>query len=36
MMFRSHWKKMLIAAGMAVALCAPQAHASKDVVLAVA
>ena len=36
MIFRSHWKKMLIAAGMAVALCAPQAHASKDVVLAVA
>ena len=36
MFFCKTWKKVLIAATMVVALCAPQAHASKDVVLAIA
>ena len=36
MFFCNTWKKVLIAATMVAALCAPQAHASKDVVLAVA
>ena len=36
MFFCNTWKKVLIAATMVVALCAPQAHASKDVVLAIA
>ena len=36
MFFCETWKKVLIAATMVVALCAPQAHASKDVVLAIA
>lgn len=35
-MLHNTWKKVLVAAGVAAALCAPQAHASKDVVLAVA
>ena len=36
MFFCKTWKKVIIAATMVVALCAPQAHASKDVVLAIA